>query len=67
MPNNWGTEFRYTFVANGVVATPGITPTTPPIIGKIPKTGPKENILVTFGIALVLYLVFRRVKSKAKH
>ena len=67
MPNNWGTEFRYTFVANGVVATPGITPTTPPIIGKIPKTGPKENILVTFGIALVLYLVYRRVKSKAKH
>ena len=66
MPNNWGTEFRYTFVANWVVATPG-TPGAKPIIGKIPATGPKENVLVALGIALVFYLVYRRLRSKAKH
>lgn len=64
MPNNWGTEFRYTFVANGVVAPPPGTPAPTPIIGKIPATGPKENVLVALGIALVFYLIYRRVRAK---
>jgi hypothetical protein len=36
-PNNAGTEYRYTFVANGITAT---TTTVPgqPVIGKIPAT-----------------------------
>lgn len=67
MPNNWGTEYRYTFVVRGVSGTPS-TPGAPrPIIGKIPATWPKENIFITLAIAFVLYLVYRKVKSKAKH
>jgi hypothetical protein len=62
MPNNWGTEYRYTFVANGINATS--TSTTTPTIGKIPATGPKENVLVALAIAFVLYLVYRRVRAK---
>ena len=42
MPNNGGTEYRYTFVANGVIATPTPTgtvkKTVKPTIGKIPAT-----------------------------
>ena len=69
MPNNWGKEYRYTFVANWIVAT--TTPTTPttytpPTIKNIPATWPKENVLVALGIALVIYLIYRSVKSKAK-
>ncbi|MFA6256101.1 MAG: hypothetical protein WC606_02855 [Candidatus Absconditabacterales bacterium] len=67
MPNNGGTEYRYTFVANGVVAAPATTTkttTTKPTIGKIPATGPKENILIALAIAFVLYLVYRRVYTK---
>ena len=67
VPNNGGTEFRYTFVANGVTATSSITNTNgTPIIGVVPKTGPKENMLVVFAIAFVLYFVYRRLKVKAK-
>lgn len=66
IPNNWGTEFRYSFVANGITATAGTAWTTP-TIGKIPATWPKENVLVALAIAFVLYLIYRRVKSKAKH
>jgi|GEM_PF-663811 len=66
MPNNGGTEYRYTFVANGITAV-GSTTTSNPAIGKIPATGPKENILVALAIAFVLYLVYRRMKAKAKH
>ncbi len=61
MPNNGGTEYRYTFVANGINAS---TTTTTPVIGKIPATGPKENVLVALAIAFVLYLVYRRVRAK---
>ena len=64
MPNNGGTEYRYTFVANGI--TNSATPATP-TIGRIPATGPKENVLVALAIAFVLYLIYRRAKSKAKH
>lgn len=62
MPNNGGTEYRYTFVANGINAST-TTPTTP-TIGKIPATGPKENVLVALAIAFVLFLVYRRVRAK---
>jgi len=65
MPNNWGTEYRYTFVANGITAS---TTTTTPIIGNnIPATWPKENILIALAIAVVFYLVYRRMRAKAKH
>ena len=67
MPNNWGTEFRYTFVAQGIVATPGTPAPTTPKIGKIPATWPKENVLVALWIALFLYIVYRSMRSKAKH
>jgi len=67
MPNNAGTEYRYTFVADWVVATPGTPSPKTPVIGKIPATWPKENILVALAIAFVLYLVYRGVRSKAKH
>ncbi len=69
MPNNWGTEYRYTFTVNGVTATagtPGVAGTATPKIGKIPKTWPKENVLVALGIAFVFYLIYRKVRSKAK-
>lgn len=65
MPNNNGTEYRYSFVANGITAS--TTPTTTPIIGKIPATGPKENVMIALAIAFVLYLVYRKVTSKAKN
>lgn len=65
MPNNGGTEHRYTFVVQGITAEAGgATPTGQPVIGKIPATGPKENVLVALAIAFVLYLVYRRVKAK---
>lgn len=71
MPNNNGTEFRYSFVANGVTATSSNTAGTSnanggnnPTIGKIPATGPKENILGALAISFVLYLVYRKVKAK---
>ena len=67
MPNNWGTEFRYTFVAQGIVAIPGTPPPTTPKIWKIPATWPKENVLVALWIALVLYIVYRSLRSKARH
>ncbi len=65
MPNNWGTEYRYTFVAQGITASTTTT-TTPPKIGKIPATWPKENILVVLWISTVLYIIYRRARSKAK-
>jgi len=67
MPNNWWTEYRLTFVANGVVAV--VTPAKPwtkPVIGKIPATGPKENVLIALGIAVVLYVAYRKMRTKAK-
>ena len=65
MPDNGGTEYRYSFVANGIIAGgAGGTTTGQPAIGKIPTTGPRENILVVLAIAFVLYLVYRRVKAK---
>ena len=60
VPNNGGTEYRYTFTVSGITAT---TSTTTPIIWAIPATGPKENILVALAIAVVLYLVYRRVRA----
>jgi hypothetical protein len=66
MPNNGGTEYRYSFIANGV--TPGTTtPTssTRPIIGNnIPATWPKENVLIALAIAVVFYIVYRKVRAK---
>lgn len=66
MPNNAGTEYRYTFIANGITATPGTTPGQP-VIGKIPATWPKENILIILAISVVVYMIYRKAKSKAKH
>ena len=64
MPDNGGVEYRYTFMANGITAGT----TTNPIIGNnIPATGPKENILIALAIAFVVYLVYRRMRAKAKH
>ncbi len=72
MPNNAGTEFRYTFTASGITAvttpTGGSTTTaggkTTPVIGKIPATGPKENAFVALAIASVLYFGYRKIKAK---
>lgn len=61
VPNNGWTEYRYTFIVNGVTST---TPTTTPTIGVIPATGPKENILIVLAIAIVLYIVYRKVRAK---
>lgn len=68
MPNNWWTEFRYTFVAEGIVAGPNAPAPgkTNPTIGKIPATGPKENIFIVFVIASILYFIYRKTKTKAK-
>ena len=68
MPNNGGTEYRITFVADWVVApvTP-VTPGTKPVIGKIPATGPKTNVIIALAIAFVAYFVYRKMKAKAKH
>jgi hypothetical protein len=63
VPNNGWTEERYSFVVNGITST---TPTTPPVIGAIPATGPKENVLIVLAIAVVLYIVYRKVRAKAK-
>jgi len=64
MPNNGGTEYRYTFVANGITATTIPKTTVTPIIWKIPKTWPGENILIVLAITLVLYLGYRRIRAK---
>jgi hypothetical protein len=65
MPNNGGTEFRYSFLANWVTGAPTVGGAgTTPTIGKIPATWPKENVLVALAIAFVLYLVYRKVKAK---
>jgi len=61
VPNNGWTEYRYTFIANGITST---TPTTTPTIWVIPATGPKENILIVLAIAIVLYIVYRKVRAK---
>ena len=63
VPNNGWTEYRYTFIANGITST-STTPTTTPIIWVIPATGPKENILIVLAIAIVLYIVYRKVRAK---
>jgi hypothetical protein len=63
MPNNWWTEYRYTFTVSGIWWTPPTTPTKP-VIGKIPATWPKENVLVALAIAFVLYIIYRKVKAK---
>jgi hypothetical protein len=67
MPNNWGTEYRYSFTANGITATPWTPGTAWPVIGKIPATWPKTNALIAFAIATILYLIYRKTKAKAKH
>jgi len=71
VPNNGGTEYRYTFEARGITVVPwstaGVGGTNQPVIGKIPATGPKENVLVALAIAFVLYLIYRKTQSKAKH
>ncbi len=68
MPNNDGTEYRYTFVVNGVTPTStsagNTTSSTTPTIGKIPATWPKENILIVLAIAFVLYIWYRKLKAK---
>ncbi|MCX6825164.1 MAG: hypothetical protein NTY80_02965 [candidate division SR1 bacterium] len=64
VPNNGGTEYRYTFIASGITSS-SVTPIAGnPTIGKIPATGPKENVLVVLGIALVAYFVYRKVRAK---
>ena len=65
MPNNDGTEYRYTFVVSGLSApaTPS-SPTAKPTIGKIPATGPKENVLLALAISVVLYFVYRKITAK---
>lgn len=63
VPNNEGTEHRYTFIADGIVATTTTTPSTP-VIGSIPATWPKENVLIALAIAVVAYIVYRRVRAK---
>lgn len=66
MPNNDGTEYRYTFVVSGLKATttPSTSTTTKPTIGKIPATGPKENVLLALAISVVLYMVYRKITAK---
>lgn len=71
MPNNGGTEYRYTFTANGITATSAgtsagtsTTTTTKPVIGKIPATGPKENAFAALLVTFVLYFVYKKAKAK---
>jgi len=64
VPNNGGTEYRYTFIVSGITATTTTPWTTTPTIWAIPATGPKENILIALAIAVVLYIVYRRVRAK---
>jgi hypothetical protein len=63
VPNNGWTEARYPFIVNGITST-STTPTTTPTIWVIPATGPKENILIVLAIAIVLYIVYRKVRAK---
>ncbi len=64
VPNNGGTEHRYTFVANGITAGTTNTSTTPIIGNNIPATWPKENILIVLAIATVVYFIYRKAKAK---
>lgn len=64
VPNNGGTEYRYTFVANGITAGTTSTTTNPVIGNNIPATGPKENILIALAIAAVIYIIYRRARAK---
>jgi len=69
IPNNAWTEYRYSFIAEWITATAWSSATTPwsstaPTIWVIPATWPKENILIALSIAVVLYLVYRRLRAK---
>ncbi len=70
MPNNWGTEYRYSFVANGIIAPVWGTSSSnssTPVIKNIPATGPKENIMIVLALSLVAYLIYRKMTAKSKH
>jgi hypothetical protein len=67
VPNNDWIEYDYSFMVEGVTSSAtATTPTTKPTIWAIPATWPKENVLIVLAISVVLYMVYRRVKSKAK-
>ncbi len=64
IPNNWWTEYRYSFIVSGISAAGWGSWT--PVIGNIPATGPKENILIILALSFVAYLIYRRVTAKSK-
>lgn len=58
-----GKEKVYMFT---VTELPGETITPTPEIKKVPKVGPKENIMVAILLSSVLYILYRRSTRKAK-
>lgn len=64
-----GKEKVYMFTVTGLTET--TTPTTPtteptPEIKKVPKVGPKENVMVAILLSSALYLLYRRSYKKSK-
>ncbi len=67
MPNNWGKEYRYSFVANWITGPIwGPSKSGPPVIGNLPPTGPKENLLIIIAFSLLAYIIYRKVTAKSK-
>lgn len=56
--NNWGTEVRYTVNIDGINVA-GTTPWTG--IVKVPKTWPRENVIVAILLSLWLYIWYRKL------
>lgn len=65
-----GKEKVYMFVVTGLTETPTTTTTTKdepkPEIKKVPKVGPKENVMVAILLSSLLYVLYRRSTRKAK-
>ncbi len=66
-PDNGGKSVNHSVQINSIVTSDGGTnqPQTPGIT-KVPKTGPKENILVITIAAFLWYLIYRKLYRKAK-
>jgi len=59
IPDNWWTEKIYTFQVQWISSwTP--PPAQEPWIPKVPKVGPKENIIAIIIFTLAIYVIYRR-------
>jgi len=61
-----GKEKVYNFVVTLVTPEPPKKDQPKPEIKKVPKVGPKENVMVAILLSSLLYVLYRRSTRKAK-